>query len=113
MLSANYNYSISKVCVLGLAGMDLTFPTAAYIVLCSALLARTTLILLPISEQCWHSIEAVTPTPRPKRPVGWGGQEVWRSTARTADLKGYSMPYNVMFSNKIRGGRKRKVEFSL
>jgi len=49
--------------VLGLAEMELVFPTAALIVLCFVLVARKVLItnVLATAERCSHSVEAVSP----------------------------------------------------
>lgn len=46
--------------VLGLAVMELTFPTSAHTVLCSVHPTNG----LSVAEQCWHSIKAASKTPQ-------------------------------------------------
>lgn len=87
--------------VLGQAGMELTYPTAAHVALCSAPLAGTALI----SRQClvYCCIKAVSPTfpsPDPKSQRAGGGKGVIAGTADPNSLKEYSIPYDVTFRNK-------------
>lgn len=93
---------------MGLAQLELTFPTAVIIVLCSACVASTTLILHQCFVHCWTVLALHQDSPKPlqsQQPrVGkkWG-----RDIARTADLhwlKGYSTLYGIMLNIKAEEG---------
>lgn len=107
---------ICRRIILGLAGMESTFPTAAHTVFCSAFVAKTALILqqcfFPVAEKCWLRLPRLISI-TPKQQV-MDGQELGREyyQDRWPKLtKGYSI---IMMSCSAMGGKQKEmVECSL
>lgn len=70
-----YRRGTFDICVMGLAGIELTFTAEAHTVLHFVLVARTVLVshqcfvYLSFADQCWHSKSASKP---PQDPVDKG-----------------------------------------
>lgn len=101
---------LSWYSLLVLAGMELICFLAAHKVLCFGFVlkhCRQHTSVLPVAEQHLHSIKIFFPTlpPTPFGRLGMG-KRLGSTTARTADLnwmKGCSISYDIMFSNKSSG----------